>query len=78
LAAGSVPTVTTTPLHRPGRPACGRSPDLERYVAAIVDRAPPLTVAQRDTLAVLLAGPVPPDADRPGEAGAARPVGATG
>ena len=51
--------------------------DLERYVAAVVDRAPPLTVAQRDKLAVLLA-PVPPDADRPGEAGAARPVGATG
>jgi len=68
----------TRKRHQPTGTACGRDrPDLERYVAAVVDRAPPLTVAQRDTLAVLLA-PVPADADRPGEAGAARPVGATG
>jgi len=50
---------------------------LERRIAAIVAAAPPLSSAQRDRLAVLLAAPMSPQTpDRPGEAGAAGPVGA--
>jgi len=49
--------------------------ELELHIAAVVDAAPPLTAAQRDRLGVLLAPPAAPEIpDRPGEAGAARPV----